>query len=383
MTREVFDRPIRVGFVVHVMQVAGAEVLVRETITRLGPAIAPTVFCLDGVGRIGEELQARGVEVLALGRRPGWDFGVSRKLATAAAARNIEVLHAHQYTPFFYAAMAKALIRPWPKLILTEHGRHFPDVVSPVRRSANRLVFDRLADRVNACCEFSARALCRIDGFAGNRIEVIENGIEVDRYGPSPDRPALMRRLGLDPARRYVAHVARHHPVKDQPTLIRGFAGIAAEFPDIDLLLVGDGPLRPDLEKLVADLGLTARVHFLGVRSDVADILRAADVFGLTSVSEAASLTLLEAMATGLPVVVTAVGGNPEIVRAGVDGLLFPRGDVGGCAAALRTLLADPAFAKKLGDSGRARVRAKYRLEQTVAAYHRLYRELTRSRERK
>lgn len=376
MTRNFPDRPIRVGFVVHVMQVAGAEVLVRETITRLGPAIAPTVFCLDGVGRIGEELQARGVEVLALGRRPGWDVRVSRTLATAAAARNIEVFHAHQYTPFFYAAMAKTLIRPWPKLILTEHGRHFPDLVSPVRRAANRLVFDRLADRVNACCGFSARALCRIDGFAGNRIEVIENGIEVDRYGPSTDRPALMRRLGLDPARRYVAHVARHHPVKDQPTLIRGFAGIAAEFPDTDLLLVGDGPLRPDLEKLVADLGLTARVKFLGVRPDVADVLRAADVFGLTSVSEAASLTLLEAMATGLPVVVTAVGGNPEIVRAGVDGLLFPRGDAGGCAAALRTLLADPAFARKLGDSGRARVRAKYRLEQTVAAYHRLYREV-------
>ena len=412
------QRPIRVGFVVHVMQVAGAEVLVRETIARLGPAIVPTVFCLDSVGKIGEDLLARGVDVIALGRRPGWDFGVSRKLAAAATERQIEVLHAHQYSPFFYAALAKAMMMvPWPwgrqplplppprngegekapglaplsasgrgggeglpspRLILTEHGRHFPDVVSPPRRAVNRLVLDRFADRVNACCAFSAKALCRNDGFAGNRIEVIENGIEVDRYGPATDRPALMRRLGLDPTRRYVVHVARHHPVKDQPTLIRGFAGVAAEFPDVDLLLVGDGPLRPDLERLVAELGVADRVNFMGIRSDVADVLRAADVFGLTSVSEAASLTLLEAMATGLPVAVTAVGGNPEIVRDGVDGLLFPRGDAGGCTAALRKLLADPAYAKSLGASGRKRVRERYRLEQTVEAYHRLYRELAR-----
>ncbi len=408
------------------MQVAGAEVLVRETITRLGPAIVPTVFCLDSVGKIGEDLLSRGVDVIALGRRPGWDFGVSRKLAAAATERRIEVLHAHQYSPFFYAALAKAMMfganllpsflapsplrgEGWgggenlhpgeastprpnpppqggkgpdsrvPSLILTEHGRHFPDVVSPPRRAVNRLVLDRFADRVNACCAFSARALSRNDGLAGNRIEVIENGIEVDRYGPATDRPALMRRLGLDPARRHVVHVARHHPVKDQPTLIRGFAGVAAQFPDVDLLLVGDGPLRPDLERLVAELGIADRVNFMGIRSDVADVLRAADVFGLTSVSEAASLTLLEAMATGLPVVVTAVGGNPEIVRDGVDGLLFPRGDAGRCAAALRRLLADPAYAKSLGESGRKRVQEKYRLEQTVEAYHRLYRELTGS----
>ncbi len=371
------SRPIRVGFVVHVMQVAGAEVLVRETISRLGPAIVPTVFCLDSVGKIGEDLLARGVEVLALGRRPGWDFRVSRTLAKLASERKIEVLHAHQYTPFLYAALAKLQMWPWPKLILTEHGRHFPDIVSPVRRSVNRLVLDRMADRVNACCEFSARALCRNDGFAGNRIEIIENGIEVDRYGPATDRPALMRHLGLDPSRRYVVHVARHHPVKDQATLIRGFAGISREFPDVDLLLVGDGPLRPDLEKLVAELGIVDRVRFLGIRSDVAEILRAADLFALTSVSEAASLTLLEAMATGLPVVVTEVGGNPEIVRDGVDGLLFPRGDATGCAAAFRRLLADPELANAMGRNGRERVLERYRLEQTVAAYHRLYREVT------
>ena len=372
--------PIRVGFVVHVLQVAGAEVLIRETVRRLGDAIRPTVFCLDRVGAIGEELSAQGVPVVCFNRRPGWDFSVSRKLAREATHRGVEVLHAHQYTPFFYAALAKPFVRPRPALILTEHGRHYPDAVSPPRRAINRLVLDRLADAVNACCRFSADALSRVDGFAGNRVEVIENGIDFDRYTPTPDKAALRQSLGLDPARRSVVHVARHHPVKDQATLLRAFALAAPDAPDADLLMVGDGPLRDDLTALAASLGVAARVKFVGVQSNVNDWLRASHLFALTSVSEAASLTLLEAMATGLPVVVTDVGGNPEIVRAGVDGLLFPRGDAAAGAECLRRLLRDPDLSARLGASGRRRVAEKYQLHQTVDAYYRLYRELARRR---
>jgi len=368
------SRPVRVGFVVHVMQVAGAEVLVREVIRRLGDRIAPTVFCLDRVGSIGEELLAGGVPVVCYDRRPGWDFSVSRRMAKDFTAREIEVVHAHQYSPFFYAAFAKLFARPMPKLILTEHGRHYPDVVSPKRRAFNRLVLDRLADDVNACIGFSARALRDVDGFRGNRIHVIDNGIDVGRYGPAADKPALKARLGLDPAKRYVVHVARHHPVKDQATLIRGFALAAPKLPDVDLLLVGDGPLRGELESLVDSLGIRDRVSFLGIRQDIPTVLAAADVFALTSVSEAASLTLLEAMATGLPVVVTDVGGNPDIVREGVDGLRFPRADAAGCAASFVKLFTAPDLIAELGANARVRALARYRLDDTVASYHALYR---------
>src|SRR5262249_9691881 len=151
--------------------------------------------------------------------------------------------------------------------------------------------------------------------FAGRRIEVIENGIDLQRYGHGSNRNVLRQRLGLDPQRRYLACVARFHPVKDHATLVRAFAAVAVARDNVDLLVVGDGPLRGDLEGLSRRLGVGGRVRFLGVRSDVPDILRAVDLFAMTSVSEAASLTLLEAMASELPVVVTAVGGNPEIVR--------------------------------------------------------------------
>jgi glycosyltransferase involved in cell wall biosynthesis len=110
------------------------------------------------------------------------------------------------------------------------------------------------------------------------------------------------------------------------------------------------------------------------VRGDVPDLLRAADVFVLTSVSEASSLTLLEAMASALPVVVTDVGGNPEIVRRGIDGLLVSRGDSADTTQALLALLTDPTRARTMGESGRARVQERYCLDQTVAAYYRAYR---------
>ena len=368
---------LRVAFVVHVMQVAGAEVLVSETIRRLGGRIEPVIFCLDSVGLLGEQLQATGVDLVNFQRKPGLDLSVAGRMAEEIRRRRVEVVHAHQYTPFFYAALAKLRSAHAPRVIFTEHGRHYPDIVSGRRRLLNRLIFDRLADRINAVCAFSADALSRNDGFRRDRIAVIENGIDLPRYAPPPDRDALKRRLGLDPARRYVTIVARFHPVKDHRMLLEAFQQVVPGRPDVDLLLVGDGPLRGDLTTQAATLGIGERVRFLGVRGDVPELLAASDIFALTSVSEAASLTLLEAMASRLPVVVTDVGGNPELVRGGVDGLLVPRGDAPATAAAIRTLLDDPPRARQMGESGARRVAEVFRLERTIGRYYDLYAELS------
>jgi L-malate glycosyltransferase len=370
------ERPIRVAFVLHVMQVAGAEVLVKETIRQLGRKIVPTVFCLDKVGQLGDEHLANGGDLVCFHRKPGRDFAVSWRMARELSKRKIDVIHAHQYTPFFYSAFAKTVCWNRPKLILTEHGRHYPDVVSSKRRIFNRFILDRFADAVNACCEFSGNALRDLDGFQGQRMEIIENGIDVSRYGPPSDPAAAKLAIGLNPQRRYLVHVARHHPVKDQPTLIRGFTAAATQVPDVDLLMVGDGPQRGELESLVDSLGIRSRVVFLGIRKDIPQVLQAAEAFALTSVSEAASLTLLEAMATGLPVIVTAVGGNPEIVRSEVDGLHVPRGEHAAVGAAIVRLFTNESFARQLGAEARGRALTRYCLDRTIDRYYGLYRRV-------
>ena len=331
------DNPIKVAFVVHVMQVAGAEVLVAETIRRLGRRIDPVIFCLDAVGMLGEQLQCDGVPVVCLGRRPGRDWRVVARLARELRQRRIEVIHAHQYTPFFYSALARVLARGRPRLMFTAH------------------------------------ALRTVEGFSAVPVGIVENGIDPARFVPTDDVAAARARLGLDRGRRYVVNIARFHPVKDHGTLVQAFAAVASARSDVDLLLVGDGPLRSELEAQVSRLELDCRVKFLGIRRDVQDVLAAASVFCLNSVSEAASLTIIEAMAAGVPVVETSVGGSPEIVRDGVDGLLVERRDAAGLAAAILRILDTPELARRAGASGAARARNVYQIERTVQRYFALY----------
>jgi glycosyltransferase involved in cell wall biosynthesis len=212
-----------------------------------------------------------------------------------------------------------------------------------------------------------------VDGFPAQRVAVIRNGIDIPDAVEADARPALRARLGLSNDRHYVACVARFHPVKNHAMLLRGFALVCAQQPNVDLLLIGDGPLRGDLEAQADALDIRPHVHFLGIRDDVPGLLAAADVFALTSVSEAASLTLLQAMAAARPVVVTDVGGNGEIVRNGVEGILVPRGDAQAAGAALLDVLRDPDAARGMGRAGRARVAEHYRLDDIVRQYFDAY----------
>ena len=373
---------IRVGFVMHKMQVAGAEVLVTQIIDRLADEIEPVVFCLDAIGELGQRLIERGVPVVSFDREPGLDWSVARRLAAEIRQRKIQVIHAHQYTPFFYTALARFLHRANAKVVFTEHGRHYPDVVSWKRRWSNRLILRHFAETTTACCDFSTQALRELEGFS--RACTVPNGVDLERL-PGRDssvaRDVLRKQLGLDAHSRYVVCVARFHPVKDHGTLIRSWATVHRKIPDARLLLVGDGEERQNIADLIDDISrremalsqLGTTVSFLGVRDDVAQILRACDVFTLTSVSEAASLTLLEAMASECPPVVTDVGGNAEHVRDGQDGFLVPRGDSDSLAKRLVELLSDDHLAMSLGASARRRVAKRFQLTHAIGKYREHY----------
>ena len=368
---------IRVGFCLHSMNVAGAEVLVTQIIHSMEGRIDPVVFCLDSVGRLGHELADRGIPVIDFGRKAGLDWGIVSRFSKELRDRRIEILHAHQYTPFFYSALARFWGSRKTKILMTEHGRHYPDVVSFKRRWINRLFLSKLANHSTACCAFSARALERNDGFS--KVEVLYNGIDTSLHTPrgsSQARSELRQRLGMSPDTVYVVCIARFHPVKDHETLIRGFAILHSKEPATKLILVGGGPQEGFLRNLVEQLGLGNSVEFWGIRRDISDILQACDIFSLTSVSEAASLTLLEAMANGCPVAITDVGGNPEHITHGVHGLLSKRGDPHGLAENLTKFAMDPIDAARMASAARERVASQFQLSRAVERYEELFRQI-------
>ncbi len=375
------DNRVRVGFVVHQMQIAGAEILISQIIVRLKDEIAPTIFCLDAIGELGSKLAEQGVPVVVLDRKPGIDQGLPFRLAKEIKSRSIEVVHAHQYTPFFYTALAR-LTGCWAtKIVFTEHGRHFPDIVSWKRRLANRFILSQFSNVTTACCDFSTVALKQKEGFS--RAFTIPNGVAVEDLPPrgTPDQQRELRtKLGLCNDLQYVACVARFHPIKDHAMLLRAWAIVQMKVPNARLILVGDGSERAAMEELSRTLRLETSVQFWGIRHDIGDILRAVDLFALSSISEASSLTLLEAMACECPVVATDVGGNSEHFTHGVEGYLVPRGGSREMGEKLTKLLRNDEAREQMGSFARRRVVDKFDLKVSVARYHEIYTQWSKDR---
>lgn len=218
----------------------------------------------------------------------------------------------------------------------------------------------QLAHRVVANSRAAARQLGQ-EGLATQRIRVIPNGLDLERFHARVHEP-------IDT----LITVANLRPEKSHDVLLEAFSRTAARR-RLRLRIVGDGPCRSALERQARELGLGRRVEFLGHREDVADLLALSDLFILPSRSEAFPNSVLEAMATGLPVIGSAVGGLLDLVEDGRNGLLVPPRDVGALTAAIDRLVAQPTLAASLGESARRHVRDRYSFDRMVASFEHLY----------
>ena len=362
--------------VTHGLQLGGAERMVRDLALALSEeGVRSSVCCLDKLGEFGEELRGRGLRVDVLGRRAGLDLRLVWHLAQLYRQSDVQVVHAHQYTPYFYAATA-CLLTPWVRVVFTEHGRHYPDDVHRRRVLYNQLLRP-VTRRYTAVSHATRESLVRYERMPARGIRVIYNGVDLEARAVS-SRTVARQRFGIESSTPVVLSIGRIDRVKDFATLIRAAARARATIPDLTVLIAGDGdqPYLAELMALGRELQLEGHLRFLGARRDIAELLSVCDVFALTSVSEGASVTILEAMAAACPVVATAVGGNAELVVQGLTGILTPVGDVETIAEALVEILTDPAKARTLGAAGRRRVEQRFSRGATVTAYRRLYDEL-------
>ena len=363
--------------VLHTLSVGGAEVLARE-FSRQGKEHFRFVFaCLDELGSMGKELLADKFDVISLQRKPGIDMGAAKRLKAYCKAQQVDVIHAHQYTPFFYSSLSRLLGNRLP-ILFTEHGRTFPDYRRNKRVFANQFLFSR-KDSVIAVGNQVRNALIANEGIAEKKIEVIYNGIDVRKFQPRIDgRSETREKLGLSESDTAVIHVARLDPLKDHISAVRAF-GLLKSNPEIRLLIVGEGQEKANIENEIRNLGVEKQVEMLGLRSDIPELLNASDVCLLTSRSEGIPLTLAEAMATELPVVATNVGGVSEIVLDGETGLLCDARDVESLASHISHLCRSAGQRTDFGKAGRKRIISHFNADSMHSQYQDKYRELAQS----
>lgn len=365
--------PLNVAQVTWSLKTGGLEMMVLDLV-RLCPefSVRPMVAVVEEAGDLAGEVTAMGVPFVLLGKRRGIDPGLVRRLASLVREYNIDLLHAHNQGAMFYCGLAGLLTRI--PAIYTRHGASFGR--SRRHQRLSRLA-SAMARRVVCVGQDALEVTLKRDRVPRAKARLIYNGADLDRFGRDTRLGAEVRaELGIGLESPVVMSVGRLSPEKDQVGMVRAMAQV----PDTWLVLVGEGEERGAIEAEAEALGISNRVILTGVRRDVARLLCAADVFALSSLSEGVSIAALEAMAAGLPMVATNVGGNPEIVRPGVTGLLVEPGEPRELATALGELLADPERARSMGRAGRALAEERFSLRAMVGAYCDLYREVVQGR---
>ena len=367
MTRAPGARPVRLLLVVDSLEVGGAERQVVDlavALRRKGYVV--TVAC-SVAGGLSGALEEADIPVRPLLRRLA-----KRRLSLTYAWRlrqllrreRFDLVHAHIYASV--AAAAIATLGMDVPLVITEHTEASWQTWRA--RWVSRWVYRRV-ERIIAVSTPIRRRLIERDGVHPDLITIVPNAV-VSSSVPHTDAslPAELRERPL------VGVVARLQPEKGVASFLKAAARVALRFPEANFVVAGDGPLRRELVAMVESLNLKKRVHFLGFRSDASALMRSLDVLAVPSLTEGSPLVTLEAMAAGVPVVASAVGGIPDQIRHDKEGLLVPPGDTGALGDALLALLRDPARARRLGEAGRRRAASTFSHATMVRQIEDVYR---------
>jgi glycosyltransferase involved in cell wall biosynthesis len=329
------------------------------------PAVAPALAAL----------QAADVDFLGLQRHSTFGLGAWSRLASELRRRRIEVLHAHKFGSNAWGTLIGRLARV-PVVIAHEHTWSYEGW--RLRRLLDRHLIARGADALLAVSREDARRMVAVEGIDPRDVLVVPNGIPP----PLASHGDVRRELGIPPDAPVIGSVARLSRQKAPEVLVRSAALLAPQFPGLRVLMAGEDDSGGRVRALVNELGVADVVMLLGPRVDVPAVLEAVDLAVSSSDWEGSPLAVMEYMAAGLPIVATAVGGVPDLIEPEVHGLLVPRGDPEGLAAAAARLLRDRETARGMGERARQRQRREFALDAMVERLERLYIGLSAARGR-
>jgi glycosyltransferase involved in cell wall biosynthesis len=373
------DRRLKVVVLVREIGPAGgggAERVARELLVDLDPKRFERVLFLsrppsDWTGeQVVADVRRRGVAVRSLRRRFKYDPLAWWPLVQALRRERIDILHTHAFGQNAWGSVIGRLTGV-PVVIAHEHNRTFTGRALPA-------LIDRelIARCASAMVVVSGEARCRmieVERIAPRRLALLPNGIRALRPG---DGRAVRAELGIGEDEPVVGTVCIIRSEKALDVLVRAAAIVIRGFPNLRVLIVGDGPARASVEAVTDRLGLSERVLFTGARADVPDVLAAMDVAVLSSDYEGIPLSILEFMDAGKPIVATRVGGIPEVIEDGVHGMLVPPRDEAAMAAAVEGVLRDMDRGREMGARARDRCRREFSIDRTVERLEQLYEQL-------
>jgi len=363
--------PLRVMFVITSMPVGGAETLLVNLVRRLNRnQFLPELCCLKSFGPLGEVLNQ---EIPAYENllRSKYDAGVWFRLSRLFDQRKIDaIVTVGAGDKMFWGRLA-AWRAGVPVVLSALHSTGWPDTIGRLNR-----MLTPITDGFIAVAGPHGRHLVEGEGFPADKVHVIPNGVDVERFAPRSDRNEIRARLGIAPNAPLVGIVAALRPEKNHELFLRSAAQVRSQCPRARFLIVGDGPERPALECLARELELNAAVNFLGTRDDIPELLSALDVFALTSRMEANPVSILEAMASGVPVVAPRVGSIAESVIDGETGYLVEASNLEEVARRTCQLIEEPDLARSMGEAGRKHVVEHGSLERMVAGYQNLFEQI-------
>jgi glycosyltransferase involved in cell wall biosynthesis len=365
-------RPVRVCFLIDELTTAGTETQLLALIRHLDRArVQPYLCLLRGEAGQSRLLEPDDCPVLRLGVRGlARPATISRLLQLVRFLRRqrIDVLQLYFPESTYFGTLAGWLAGV-PHLVRTRNNLGY--WMTPLHRWLGRLC-NRFARLTVANSEACRQTVLADEGLAPERVIVLENGVDLDRFPLFAGNGIRTRRVGI---------VANLRPVKGLDVFLRAAALVSQCHPDVTFTIAGEGELRPDLERLAAKLGLRDRLTLPGAVVDVPGFLAELEVAVLSSHSEGMSNALLEYMAAGKPIVATAVGSNTVLIEDGVHGLLVPPGDPAGLAKAVARLLSDRELAARLGQAARRRVEQRYSRVAMVRRFEAFYLDLVEGRQ--
>jgi sugar transferase (PEP-CTERM/EpsH1 system associated) len=362
---------IRIVHLLHRLGVGGQENGVVNLLNNIDAELFESYLCsFKRPDWIIERVQNKKITTFVFNKRQGNDLTLVWQLWALFRTLRPHVVHTHGWGTLCEGLVA-AKLTGVPVIIHGEHG-----TIQERNVWFQRQLWS-LVDQVVSVSASLRRNLAQKIGFPIERILAIQNGVDIKEFCCAKDRVSARASLGATSDEMVIGTAGTLTPVKDHATFLRALAIVAQRFSRFKAVIIGGGPLAEELSKLAVQLRIHSKTMFLGFRNDMAALLSSMDIFVLSSLSEGMPNVVLEAMACGLPIVGTNVGGMPEIVEDGETGLLTPPGNPDKLAHAIFNLIQDSTKRRRFGEMGQARVRKLFALERMVKEYESLYIDCT------